>query len=82
MPYFNLTTDGDGTPRAVAVQDRYRPGIRLTVGPLYVSMTVAECVDVLEALIAALADLDAEPKALCHGEVGGRDAVETRESLT
>ncbi|MGW4331865.1 hypothetical protein ACWEK5_03450 [Rhodococcus koreensis] len=45
-------------------------------------MTVAECVDVLEALIAALADLDAEPKALCHGEVGGRDAVETRESLT
>lgn len=56
--HFDLTArDDDATPRADAVHDQHRPGVRLTLGPLYLSMTVSECVDVLEGLIEALAEL-------------------------
>lgn len=61
MPYFDLTTrDDTATPKATAVHDKHRPGVRLNLGPLYVSMTVPEVVNVLEVLIAALAEVDPE----------------------
>lgn len=58
MSYLKqIARDDDATARAMAVHDKYSPGVRPTGGPLYGSMTVRECINVLKALADVLAEL-------------------------
>ncbi|MFG1785679.1 hypothetical protein ACGFIU_24870 [Rhodococcus oryzae] len=48
-------------PTATAVRDQLAPGVRIRYGMgLYLSLDVAEAVDLVEVIIGALAELDAQ----------------------
>lgn len=57
--YADLTSrDANATLKVTSVHDQYAPGVRIMFGPLYLSLSLVESVDLVDGLAAALAEID------------------------
>ncbi|NKR92809.1 hypothetical protein GS483_11835 [Rhodococcus hoagii] len=69
--------DNAATVKAVAAHDAHRPGVRVDVGPVYLSLSTTEAVDRVDAIVGALAELE-ESGELRRNEDAIRAAVGVR----
>lgn len=77
MSIATAVEDG-ASVKAVAVHDTHRPGVRVDVGPVYLSLSTAEAVDLVDAVVGALAELE-EPREARRNEDAIRATVVVRE---
>lgn len=82
--YASIDAHADSPALKVTiVEDQNTPRLRIQHGPLYLSLTMTECVDLLDGLTGALAEIDRQATVarLARDESAIRAEATLREDM-